>query len=65
MAAPCTQTISLKEDLLFSRNYDSHLPFFKIFLVYPGLFLLPFITDDTWPPFLQQYGKVCPYCLVL
>lgn len=35
MAAPCTQTISLKEDLLFSRNYYSHLPFFKFFLSIP------------------------------
>lgn len=44
-AAPCTQTISLKEDLLFSTNYYSYLPFFKFYFSWSILVFSSFLPS--------------------
>lgn len=45
VAALCTQTISLKEDLLFSRNYYSYFPFFNFIFSWSVLFFSSFLPS--------------------
>lgn len=61
MAAPCTQFL-LKN---ISLEIITPISLFYFIFFYSGLFLLPSTSADTWPPFLQQDGKFCPFCLVL
>lgn len=52
MAAPCTGTISLKEDLLFSRNYYSYLPFIYSIFSWSILVFSSFLPSEMTHGFL-------------